>query len=69
MTAAAVEQKVALMLSNAGEHNQQAADVISGLPEFPAQQVVDDVRVGLDQAHQDLLLQLCRHLQGHTRHI
>ena len=40
-------------------------DWLSWLPELPSQQVVDDVRVGLDQTHQDLLLQLCRNLEGH----
>lgn len=35
-------------------------------PEFPSQQIVDDVRVCLDQTHQDLLLQLRRNLEGHT---
>lgn len=36
------------------------------LPELPPQQVVDDVRVCLDQAHQDFLLELGRNLEGNA---
>lgn len=56
---------------SADEHNRhqiwwRLIHWLSRLPEFPTQQVVDDVRVGLDQTHQDLLLQLCRDLREHT---
>lgn len=42
-----------------------STDWLSWLPELPSQQVVDDVGVGLDQTHQDLLLKLCRNLERH----
>lgn len=32
-------------------------------PEFPTQQIVNDIRVRLNEAHEHLLLQLSRHLQ------
>jgi len=36
------------------------------LPVFPAQKVINNIWIGLDQTHQYLLLQLSRNLQTET---
>lgn len=45
---------------------RRVTELFSWLPELPTQQIVDDVRIGLDETHQDLLLQVCRYLEEHS---